>query len=108
MTNKFKFGFASPKKFFKAKTLVQSPATKPNSAPLNSETPTSTPDNKLNLVNCRICGRHFTEDRISKHEQICEKVKENSKRQPFDTLKQRMPDGVSSHLSKSTVSINLF
>ena len=41
------------------------------------------------LVDCRICGRHFAPDRVAKHETICQKSA-NSKRKVFDILQQRV------------------
>ncbi|KAJ7342007.1 hypothetical protein JRQ81_008376 [Phrynocephalus forsythii] len=42
-----------------------------------------------NLLNCDICGRHFTQDALARHEPICKKVF-NKKRKPFNSLKQRL------------------
>ncbi|XP_053238059.1 zinc finger C2HC domain-containing protein 1B [Podarcis raffonei] len=42
-----------------------------------------------NLLSCEICGRHFTQDALARHEPICRKVF-NKKRKPFNSLKQRL------------------
>ncbi|XP_013049663.3 zinc finger C2HC domain-containing protein 1B isoform X1 [Anser cygnoides] len=41
------------------------------------------------LVPCRICGRHFAQDVLPRHEPICKKVF-NKKRKPFNSFKQRL------------------
>ncbi|XP_065216868.1 zinc finger C2HC domain-containing protein 1C isoform X2 [Planococcus citri] len=41
------------------------------------------------MVNCKTCGRNFAQDRIKKHQEICEKASK-SKRKKFDPLKQRL------------------
>ncbi|NXI65799.1 ZC21B protein, partial [Anseranas semipalmata] len=41
------------------------------------------------LVPCRICGRHFAQDVLLRHEPICKKVF-NKKRKPFNSFKQRL------------------
>lgn len=38
---------------------------------------------------CTICGRYFNEDRLEKHEVICQKSK-TKKRKVFDVTKQRV------------------
>ncbi|XP_066478847.1 zinc finger C2HC domain-containing protein 1B [Tiliqua scincoides] len=42
-----------------------------------------------NLFSCNICGRHFVQDALARHEPICRKVF-NKKRKPFSSLKQRL------------------
>lgn len=42
-----------------------------------------------NMAECRICSRYFNEDRIAKHETICEKSK-TKKRKVFDVVKHRV------------------
>nr|XP_034966467.1 zinc finger C2HC domain-containing protein 1B [Zootoca vivipara] len=42
-----------------------------------------------NLLSCEICGRHFIQDALARHEPICRKVF-NKKRKPFNSLKQRL------------------
>lgn len=41
------------------------------------------------MVNCKTCGRNFAQDRIKKHQEICEKASK-TKRKKFDPLKQRL------------------
>ena len=41
------------------------------------------------MAECRICSRFFNQDRIAKHETICEKSK-TKKRKVFDTTKHRV------------------
>lgn len=44
----------------------------------------------LNLVDCRYCGRHFSSDRIGKHENVC--IGSKASRQAFDTKSQRLSE----------------
>ncbi|XP_063089495.1 zinc finger C2HC domain-containing protein 1B [Cavia porcellus] len=41
------------------------------------------------LFPCEICGRHFAEDVLKRHEPICRKLFDK-KRKPFNSLKQRL------------------
>lgn len=41
------------------------------------------------MASCRICGRHFNEDRVQKHESICQKTT-TKKRRVFDVTKHRV------------------
>lgn len=41
------------------------------------------------MATCKICQRNFTEDRLGKHEQVCQKMA-NSKRKIFDASKHRV------------------
>lgn len=43
----------------------------------------------VQLRPCKICKRHFTEDRLEKHFSICQKT-QTKKRQAFDSLKHRV------------------
>lgn len=38
---------------------------------------------------CAVCGRHFNEDRIAKHEEICKKTS-SKKRKSFNSLQHRV------------------
>ncbi|KAH7816784.1 uncharacterized protein MONOS_1557 [Monocercomonoides exilis] len=46
------------------------------------------------LINCAVCGRKFSQDRIAKHQQICRKVNESEskRRRTFNSTKQRLSD----------------
>lgn len=62
-------------------------------------TSSTTKENKTNpekrvptppgMVSCRICGRHFNQDRIEKHQEICAKTVKK-KRRVFDPVKHRL------------------
>ncbi|KAL0269492.1 UNVERIFIED_CONTAM: hypothetical protein PYX00_007201 [Menopon gallinae] len=47
------------------------------------------PSPQSDLPDCQYCGRHFAEDRIAKHQEICKKSSK-TKRKPFDSVKQRV------------------
>eukprot|EP00075_Anas_platyrhynchos_P003136 XP_005027493.3 zinc finger C2HC domain-containing protein 1B [Anas platyrhynchos] len=59
--------------------MSQTPAKEINGTPAGSQ----------DLVPCRICGRHFAQDVLTRHEPICKKVF-NKKRKPFNSFKQRL------------------
>lgn len=63
------------------------------------------PDSNIDLVNCRICDRHFTADRVAKHELVCVKLKK-LKRKPFDMTKKRVPEAYNLLLIDHNVGIN--
>lgn len=50
--------------------------------------PESSSDTEVQLVPCKVCNRHFTEDRLEKHISICQKT-QKPKRQVFDSSKHR-------------------
>ncbi|KAB5562114.1 hypothetical protein PHYPO_G00014290 [Pangasianodon hypophthalmus] len=50
--------------------------------------PESRPDTDFQLVPCKVCNRHFTEDRLEKHISICQKT-QKPKRQVFDSSQYR-------------------
>ncbi|EDV91584.1 GH13179 [Drosophila grimshawi] len=41
------------------------------------------------MQTCRFCGRHFNTDRLTKHEEVCQRTM-NTKRRIFDASKQRV------------------
>lgn len=41
------------------------------------------------MASCKICGRHFTQERIKLHQEICETTSKK-KRKIFDPVKQRL------------------
>ena len=41
------------------------------------------------MAACKVCGRHFAQDRVEKHESICKKTS-TKKRKVFDPTKMRM------------------
>lgn len=51
--------------------------------------PTKRLETPPGMKSCTICGRHFADDRIEKHHQICEKSSKK-KRKVFDPMKQRI------------------
>lgn len=74
-------------------TVRNLPPTPQRSSPISKATASSqavTTKSSLpsNLVDCRICGRHFAADRVAKHEEVCQKS--SKKRKPFDALQQRV------------------
>lgn len=97
---------------------------KPVNVPINSSTPNTTAVKSVNgfvknnatvnkklvstkkpvtppgMKSCAICGRHFADDRVQKHQEICEKNLKK-KRKVFDPMKQRLKGTDAENLLKT-------
>ena len=93
----FYFFFSNGKKKTKVvnktttRSVVNSPSSKTSYSNRLPSSDLTTKSNNVSsdLVDCKICGRHFDKERISKHEEVCLKSK-RTKRKPFDALQQRV------------------
>lgn len=50
--------------------------------------PESSPDSNVQLVPCKVCNRHFMENRLEKHISICQKT-QKPRRQAYDSAQYR-------------------
>lgn len=72
-----------------SRSTARNPPAKPQMPAEDGPTPYA--DEKVDLVECSICGRKFAADRIDKHEAICRKSA-NKKKKVFDTTAKRIAD----------------
>ena len=59
------------------------------SSPMKARQSIFAPKPRDDLSSCSNCGRNFAEDRIEKHEEICQKTSKK-KRKTFDMTKKRV------------------
>ncbi|KAJ3326430.1 hypothetical protein HDU76_012925 [Blyttiomyces sp. JEL0837] len=64
------------------------------------------PPTKVKLADCNYCGRHFAEDRLGKHEDVCQDNPENaSRRRQFDPKAMRVKGTELDNLGKGALAM---
>jgi len=84
--------YASPKPSQKPPTVTNNKIQSAKSSQQNSFDEADDTPVPEGLVRCSICKRNFAEDRIEKHQVICQKMK-TKKRKAYDSSKKRVQVG---------------